>query len=342
MILRSRPTPATSTTRDFPGAWTALPGQRSRKPRSTRSGCLDALTILNVAYPFAPVGPDAVGGAEQISERPRSALVEHGYRSIVVACEGSASRRPLARSRGAGLLRTARAGAPGRAGPGDRGDETAFRRRSRSSARDRFSRLLPRGRPTLVTLHLPLGLVPIRKRRPPGAPISGCTAYRAANATRAGGARLLGRSRTASISRRPRPPRRARFRSVPRPDLPGKGRPSRDRRGRAEQTSAGHRRTSVPLRRARALFRRRGRAAARRRLPLRRAARLAPKAPLSRRGAMPRDPEPRSRDELARRDGGARLRHARCGFPRRGLAGDCRATARPDFSSTTSRRWRTR
>ncbi|HKV07235.1 MAG TPA: glycosyltransferase family 4 protein [Thermoanaerobaculia bacterium] len=48
------------------------------------------LTILNVAYPFAPVGPDAVGGAEQILTALDSAIVRAGHRSLVVACEGSA------------------------------------------------------------------------------------------------------------------------------------------------------------------------------------------------------------------------------------------------------------
>jgi glycosyltransferase involved in cell wall biosynthesis len=48
-----------------------------------------ALTVLSVAYPLAPVGPDAVGGAEQILTCLDAALVRAGHRSIVVACEGS-------------------------------------------------------------------------------------------------------------------------------------------------------------------------------------------------------------------------------------------------------------
>ncbi len=47
------------------------------------------LTVLNVAYPFAPVGPDAVGGAEQVLTMIDDALVAAGHRSIVVAREGS-------------------------------------------------------------------------------------------------------------------------------------------------------------------------------------------------------------------------------------------------------------
>lgn len=48
-----------------------------------------ALTALQVAYPFAPVGPDSVGGAEQILLACDRAVVAAGHRSIVVACEGS-------------------------------------------------------------------------------------------------------------------------------------------------------------------------------------------------------------------------------------------------------------
>lgn len=47
------------------------------------------LTILNVAYPLAPVGPDAVGGAEQVLTFLDRTLTEQGHRSIVIACEGS-------------------------------------------------------------------------------------------------------------------------------------------------------------------------------------------------------------------------------------------------------------
>jgi glycosyltransferase involved in cell wall biosynthesis len=46
-------------------------------------------TVLSVAYPLAPVGRDAVGGAEQILSALDHALVAAGHRSIVVACEGS-------------------------------------------------------------------------------------------------------------------------------------------------------------------------------------------------------------------------------------------------------------
>lgn len=47
------------------------------------------LTVLSVAYPFAPVGDDAVGGAEQILSLLDRALVAAGHNSLVAACEGS-------------------------------------------------------------------------------------------------------------------------------------------------------------------------------------------------------------------------------------------------------------
>jgi glycosyltransferase involved in cell wall biosynthesis len=48
-----------------------------------------SLTVLSVAYPFAAIGPDAVGGAEQILGQIDAALVAAGHRSIVVANAGS-------------------------------------------------------------------------------------------------------------------------------------------------------------------------------------------------------------------------------------------------------------
>ena len=48
-----------------------------------------SLTVLNVAYPLAPVSPDAVGGAEQVVSMLDEGLVRAGVHSIVIACEGS-------------------------------------------------------------------------------------------------------------------------------------------------------------------------------------------------------------------------------------------------------------
>jgi glycosyltransferase involved in cell wall biosynthesis len=47
------------------------------------------LTILSVAYPFALVGGDAVGGAEQVLSQVERAIVNAGHRSVVIAMEGS-------------------------------------------------------------------------------------------------------------------------------------------------------------------------------------------------------------------------------------------------------------
>ena len=61
------------------------------------------LDVLLVAYPFAPVGPDAVGGAEQVLSTLDRALVARGHRSRVLACEGSETAGellPLPRLRG--------------------------------------------------------------------------------------------------------------------------------------------------------------------------------------------------------------------------------------------------
>jgi glycosyltransferase involved in cell wall biosynthesis len=116
------------------------------------------LTVLNVAYPLAPAGPDAVGGAEQVLSALDRALVEAGHHSLVVACEGSQA---------AGTLIPV----PAESG---RLDETVKRRahlRHRSAiaaARRRwnidvvhlhgidFDGYVPDDGPTLVTLHLPL------------------------------------------------------------------------------------------------------------------------------------------------------------------------------------------
>ncbi|HKH49947.1 MAG TPA: glycosyltransferase family 4 protein [Thermoanaerobaculia bacterium] len=50
---------------------------------------MERLTVLQVAYPLARVGPDAVGGAEQVIGALDSSLVRAGHLSLVIACEGS-------------------------------------------------------------------------------------------------------------------------------------------------------------------------------------------------------------------------------------------------------------
>ncbi len=52
-------------------------------------------TVLSIAYPFAPVGLHAVGGAEQILTDLDAAIAATGNRSVVVACEGSTAAGEL-------------------------------------------------------------------------------------------------------------------------------------------------------------------------------------------------------------------------------------------------------
>jgi glycosyltransferase involved in cell wall biosynthesis len=117
-----------------------------------------SLTVLSVAYPFAPVGPDAVGGAEQVLSHLDAALVAAGYRSVVVACAGSSTA-------GAHVATSA---AAGRITPQQRQRTCAEHRRNIERALDRYpvdlvhmhgidfhDYLPPRGVPALVTLHLP-------------------------------------------------------------------------------------------------------------------------------------------------------------------------------------------
>jgi glycosyltransferase involved in cell wall biosynthesis len=54
------------------------------------AGCRVPLSVLSVAYPFAPVTADPAGGAEQVLAQVDRALVAAGHRSVVIACEGSA------------------------------------------------------------------------------------------------------------------------------------------------------------------------------------------------------------------------------------------------------------
>jgi len=50
------------------------------------------LTVLQVAFPFAPVGPDAVGGAEQVLSLLDDILTRLGHRTVVICAEGSITR----------------------------------------------------------------------------------------------------------------------------------------------------------------------------------------------------------------------------------------------------------
>ncbi|MER8752379.1 glycosyltransferase [Mesorhizobium sp. M1050] len=126
------------------------------------------LTILNVAYPLAATGPDAVGGAEQVLSMLDQALVRAGHTSIVVGCQGS---------KAAGIL------VETPAEPGVLDDAAKIRARQAhrtaiAAARARwpidvvhlhgidFDAYLPDDGPTLVSLHLPLDWYPADALRP--------------------------------------------------------------------------------------------------------------------------------------------------------------------------------
>lgn len=127
------------------------------------------LTVLSVAYPFAPVGPDVVGGAEQVLTSLDAALVRAGHRSVVVACEGSAV---------AGAL----VGTPREEGTVADAVWHRVRERHREAVRDVLERwpvdlvhvhgvdfhryLPPPGVPVLATLHLPPEWYPPEALRP--------------------------------------------------------------------------------------------------------------------------------------------------------------------------------
>jgi glycosyltransferase involved in cell wall biosynthesis len=55
-----------------------------------------SLRVLSVAYPFAPVTADPVGGAEQVLARLDRAVVQAGGASVVIASEGSTPAGELA------------------------------------------------------------------------------------------------------------------------------------------------------------------------------------------------------------------------------------------------------
>lgn len=116
------------------------------------------LTVLNVAYPAAPVDADPVGGAEQIVAQLDRALVASGHRSLVIACEGSQAAGTL--------IPTPRP--PAELSTTVRRELTKTHRRAISQALQRHpvdvvhlhgidcASYLPRQRvPILVTLHLP-------------------------------------------------------------------------------------------------------------------------------------------------------------------------------------------
>ncbi len=123
------------------------------------------LTVLSVGYSLAPVGPDSVGGSEQVLAALNSALVAAGHRSIVVGCRGSSVQGELVETPyspvGQPITDPVRARAQ---------QDT---REAIAAALDRWpvdlihmhgfdfaSCLPPPGPPVIVTLHLPPGWYP--------------------------------------------------------------------------------------------------------------------------------------------------------------------------------------
>lgn len=129
------------------------------------------LSILSVAYPFAAVRPDPVGGAEQILARLDRALVGAGHRSTVIAAAdswvaGRLDAIPAAR----GMIDAAQRACANEAVR--TAMSVALRREPfdliHLHSLDFFEYLPPPGVPALVTLHLPLHVYPqevLRQRR---------------------------------------------------------------------------------------------------------------------------------------------------------------------------------
>ncbi|HUB31833.1 MAG TPA: glycosyltransferase family 4 protein [Bryobacteraceae bacterium] len=121
------------------------------------------LTVLSIAYPLAPVGPDAAGGSEQILTLLDRALVRGGHCSVVIAPEGSRTEGVLipARLPQCTLDDQVRAAAEQRYRP------LIHRALDRWSfdlvhmhSLDFHAYLPPPGVPVLATLHLPLDWYP--------------------------------------------------------------------------------------------------------------------------------------------------------------------------------------
>lgn len=127
-----------------------------------------ASTVLSVAFPFAPVAADAVGGAEQLLAQLDAALIAAGMRSLVIAAAGSHVRGELIPL------------------PLPAAHDSAAADAARATLRDKiqrvlaatpvdvlhlhgldFERYLPaHGPPALISLHLPLSWYAPRALRP--------------------------------------------------------------------------------------------------------------------------------------------------------------------------------
>lgn len=123
------------------------------------------LVVLNVAYPFAPVGPAVLGDAELMVTQLDAALTHAGHESFVMACEGSATE---------GILLAT----PRPAAAFDEKERHHILEQYRFTLRtflekwpidlihmhgaDFLEYLPPAGVPVLVTLHLPINQYPER------------------------------------------------------------------------------------------------------------------------------------------------------------------------------------
>jgi glycosyltransferase involved in cell wall biosynthesis len=145
------------------------------------------LTVLSVAYPFAPVTSDPAGGAEQVLARIDRALVARGHQSVVIAQEGSIVAGTLAAVPAVAGEIDARARANAHEAMRARIAEAVSRFRPdvmHFHGLD-FADYLPRdGPPALVTLHLPLDWYPdealrVRRARTDLHPVSASQAMRA-------------------------------------------------------------------------------------------------------------------------------------------------------------------
>ncbi len=116
------------------------------------------LSVLSIAYPLAPIGPDAAGGSEQILTQLDARLVRDGHHSVVIACQGSRAQGTLIEMplNAVELNDEVRAEAQARY-------RTAIRKALarwhfdliHMHSLDFHQYLPPEGPPVLVTLHLP-------------------------------------------------------------------------------------------------------------------------------------------------------------------------------------------
>jgi hypothetical protein len=129
------------------------------------------LTVLSVAYSLAPVGPNAVGGAEQVLSALDEALVDAGHRSVVVACKRSVVAGELVETPAAPFGMIDDAERQGAQASTRRAVMDVLRREPvdvvHMHGLDFAACLPPPGPPVLATLHLPPPWYPPEAFAPP-------------------------------------------------------------------------------------------------------------------------------------------------------------------------------